>query len=100
MTPPHSPCRRYVAGGTMSAASAIPRQSDGGGSNASRVRLWKRELQRLANELGIEIAVHHLPPGTSKWNKIGVSRTHLPEKGDVELYERWGQAPMGAKISH
>ena len=54
----------------MSAASAIPRQSDGGGSNASRVRLWKRELQRLANELGIEIAVHHLPPGTSKWNKI------------------------------
>jgi hypothetical protein len=31
---------------------------------------WKRELQRLANELGIEIEVHHLPPGTSKWNKI------------------------------
>jgi DDE family transposase len=44
--------------------------ADGGGSNGSRVRLWKRELQRLANELGIEIAVHHLPPGTSKWNKI------------------------------
>jgi hypothetical protein len=34
------------------------------------VRLWKRELQRLANELGIAIQVHHLPPGTSKWNKI------------------------------
>jgi hypothetical protein len=34
------------------------------------VRLWKRELQRLANELGIAIEVHHLPPGTSKWNKI------------------------------
>jgi hypothetical protein len=34
------------------------------------VRLWKLELQKLANELGIEIAVHHLPPGTSKWNKI------------------------------
>ncbi len=44
--------------------------ADGGGSNASRSRLWKRELQRLANELGIEINVHHLPPGTSKWNKI------------------------------
>jgi hypothetical protein len=43
---------------------------DGGGSNGSRVRLWKLELQKLANELGIEIAVHHLPPGTSKWNKI------------------------------
>jgi len=44
--------------------------ADGGGSNGSRVRLWKRELQRLANELGLEISVHHLPPGTSKWNKI------------------------------
>jgi hypothetical protein len=44
--------------------------ADGGGSNGSRVRLWKRELQILANELGIEITVCHLPPGTSKWNKI------------------------------
>ena len=44
--------------------------ADGGGSNGSRVRLWKRELQRLADELGISIEVHHLPPGTSKWNKI------------------------------
>src|SRR6202790_1407594 len=44
--------------------------ADGGGSNGSRVKLWKRELQILANELGIQIAVHHLPPGTSKWNKI------------------------------
>ena len=44
--------------------------ADGGGSNGFRLRLWKRELQRLANELGIEIAVSHFPPGTSKWNKI------------------------------
>jgi hypothetical protein len=44
--------------------------ADGGGSNGSRVRLWKRELQKLTNELGININVHHLPPGTSKWNKI------------------------------
>jgi hypothetical protein len=44
--------------------------ADGGGSNGSRLRLWKRELQRLADELGIDIVVHHLPPGTSKWNKI------------------------------
>jgi hypothetical protein len=44
--------------------------ADGGGSNGSRVRLWKRELQRLANEVGLDIKVHHLPPGTSKWNKI------------------------------
>jgi hypothetical protein len=44
--------------------------ADSGGSNGSRVRLWKVELQRLANELGFPITVHHLPPGTSKWNKI------------------------------
>jgi hypothetical protein len=44
--------------------------ADGGGSNGSRVRLWKRELHRLASEIGIDIMVHHLPPGTSKWNKI------------------------------
>jgi len=44
--------------------------ADGGGSNSSRVRLWKVELQRLANELGMEISVCHFPPGTSKWNKI------------------------------
>jgi len=44
--------------------------ADGGGSNGSRVRLWKLELQRLANELAIPIRVSHFPPGTSKWNKI------------------------------
>lgn len=44
--------------------------ADGGGSNGSRVRLWKVELQRLADETGLEIAVCHFPPGTSKWNKI------------------------------
>jgi transposase len=44
--------------------------ADGGGSNGFRVRLWKVELQHLANELGMEIAVCHFPPGTSKWNKI------------------------------
>jgi len=43
---------------------------DGGGSNGSRNRLWKRELQELSTELNIEIAVCHYPPGTSKWNKI------------------------------
>ena len=44
--------------------------ADCGGSNGVRLRLWKRELQTLANELGISITVCHLPPGTSKWNKI------------------------------
>jgi Rhodopirellula transposase DDE domain len=44
--------------------------ADGGGSNGSRVRLWKLELQHLADETGLTIQVCHLPPGTSKWNKI------------------------------
>lgn len=44
--------------------------ADGGGSNGSRVRLWKIELQKLANELGKIIHISHFPPGTSKWNKI------------------------------
>ncbi len=44
--------------------------ADGGGSNGYRVRLWKWELQRLADQTGLEIAVCHFPPGTSKWNKV------------------------------
>lgn len=44
--------------------------ADGGGSNGYRVRLWKREIQCLANELGLDIHICHFPPGTSKWNKI------------------------------
>ena len=44
--------------------------ADGGGSNGYRLRLWKLELQRLADQTGLEIAVCHFPPGTSKWNKV------------------------------
>jgi hypothetical protein len=44
--------------------------ADCGGSNGPQVKLWKRELQRLANETGLKITVTHLPPGTSKWNRI------------------------------
>ena len=44
--------------------------ADGGGSNGSRLRLWKVELQRLADQTGLSISVCHFPPGTSKWNKI------------------------------
>jgi hypothetical protein len=51
-------------------ASRLLITADGGGSNGHRVRLWKIELQTLANELGLPITVCHLPPGTSKWNKI------------------------------
>jgi hypothetical protein len=51
-------------------ASKLLITADGGGSNGSRVRLWKTELQRFADETGLEISVCHFPPGTSKWNKI------------------------------
>jgi len=44
--------------------------ADAGGSNGYRIRLWKLELQRLANELELPISVCHFPPGTSKWNKV------------------------------
>src|SRR4030095_3852399 len=44
--------------------------ADAGGSNGPRVRLWKWELQRLANRTGVAITVCHFPPGASKWNKI------------------------------
>ncbi len=51
-------------------ATALYITADGGGSNGSRVRLWKVELQRFADEIGKTIHVSHFPPGTSKWNKI------------------------------
>jgi hypothetical protein len=44
--------------------------ADGGGSNGCRIKLWKVELQKLADEMGLSIQVCHFPPGTSKWNKI------------------------------
>ena len=52
------------------AAKRLMITADGGGSNGARVRLWKIELQKLVDEIGIPITVCHLPPGTSKWNKI------------------------------
>jgi len=51
-------------------ASELLITADGGGSNSSRNRLWKKSLQDLAEELGITLKVCHFPPGTSKWNKI------------------------------
>jgi len=51
-------------------ATTILITADGGGSNGSRLRLWKLELQKLANQTGLTISVCHFPPGTSKWNKI------------------------------
>jgi len=57
-------CERYPN------ATQLLIAADCGGSNGARVRLRKRELQKLANELGMAITVCHLPSGTSKWNKI------------------------------
>jgi hypothetical protein len=51
-------------------ATSLTITADCGGSNGVQVRLWKRELQRFANETGLKVTVAHLPPGTSKWNKI------------------------------
>ncbi len=51
-------------------ADQIVITADSGGSNSARGRLWKRELQRFANETGLEVTVLHYPPATSKWNKI------------------------------
>ncbi|MEI6352288.1 MAG: ISAzo13 family transposase [Verrucomicrobiota bacterium] len=52
------------------AANTLWITADGGGSNGSRLRLWKLELQSFANESGLELSICHFPPGTSKWNKI------------------------------
>ena len=51
-------------------ATSLTITADGGGSNGYRLRLWKLEMQGLVNELGFPVTVCHLPPGTSKWNKI------------------------------
>jgi hypothetical protein len=55
---------------TYPCATELLITADGGGSNSSRSRWWKLALQQLADETGLRISVCHLPPGTSKWNKI------------------------------
>ena len=60
----HVGCKRYPGMRELSITA------DCGGSNGARVRLWKVELQKLADETGLTLNVHHYPPGTSKWNKI------------------------------
>lgn len=66
--------------------------ADGGGSNGSRVRLWKVELQRLANELGMTIHVRHFPPGTSKWNKI-------EHRMFCHITENWRGRPLMSRMA-
>lgn len=64
--------------------------ADGGGSNGSRCRQWKVELQQLADETGLSIRVCHLPPGTSKWNKI-------EHRLFSQITENWRGRPL---VSH
>lgn len=64
--------------------------ADAGGSNSARSRLWKTELQRLANDTGLSITVCHLPPGTSKWNKI-------EHRMFCHIAENWRGTPL---VSH
>jgi hypothetical protein len=61
---------RHEGRRTYSAAKDLLITADAGGSNGSRLRLWKLELQTLADQTGLSISVCHFPPGTSKWNKI------------------------------
>ena len=66
--------------------------ADGGGSNGSRVRLWKIELQKLADEFGIEIDVCHYPPGTSKWNKI-------EHRLFCHITQNWRARPLTSRLA-
>jgi transposase len=61
---------RHLGQGRYPDASTLTITADCGGSNGNRLRLWKVELQKLADETALEIRVCHFPPGTSKWNKI------------------------------
>ena len=61
---------RFEGRHIYSEANQIVITADGGGSNGSRLRLWKLELQTLADETGLSLSICHFPPGTSKWNKI------------------------------
>ena len=61
---------RHMGRSIYRGAETLVITADAGGSNGARLRLWKWELQRLANRTGLAITVCHFPPGTSKWNKI------------------------------
>ena len=66
--------------------------ADGGGSNGSRVRLWKVELQKFADETKLELHVHHYPPGTSKWNRI-------EHRLFCHITQNWRGRPLMDRIS-
>jgi hypothetical protein len=73
-------------------ATEILINADGGGSNGARVRLWKLELQRLADALGLRLHVRHFPPGTSKWNKI-------EHRMFCHITENWRGQPLLSRMA-
>src|SRR5271168_5000516 len=66
--------------------------ADGGGSNGSRLRLWKIALQQLADETGLIIQVCHYPPGTSKWNKI-------EHRMFCHITQNWRATPLTRRLA-
>ena len=66
--------------------------ADGGGSNGSRLRLWKRELQTFADEMGLSVTVCHYPPGTSKWNKI-------EHRLFCHISQNWRGKPLSSRLA-
>jgi hypothetical protein len=79
-------CERYPR------ADRVMITADGGGSNGTRVRLWKRELQKLADETGLTISVCHYPPGTSKWNKI-------EHRLFCHISQNWRARPLTSRLA-
>jgi hypothetical protein len=74
------------------AASRLLITADCGGSNGARVRLWKRELQRLADATGLSITVCHYPPGTSKWNRI-------EHRLFCHITQNWRSTPLTSRLA-
>jgi len=74
------------------AANTLMITADGGGSNGSRVRLFKVELQKLADETGLVVQVCHFPPGTSKWNKV-------EHRLFCHITENWRGKPLTSRMT-
>jgi hypothetical protein len=81
-----------MGGGRYPGAERLMITADGGGSNGSRVRLWKIELQKLADETGLTIGVCHYPPGTSKWNKI-------EHRLFCHISQNWRARPLTSRLA-
>jgi hypothetical protein len=78
--------------GRERAAERLMITADGGGSNGARVRLWKLELQKLADETGLTLCVCHYPPGTSKWNRI-------EHRLFAQISQNWRARPLTSRLA-